>query len=157
MNFPKPCMGKKDATPFQIQYGRSRFPIRHKRADGTFGCRGCGGDIPKGRRTWCSSACIEKHEPRAVLEAVRKRDKGVCQKCSFDIKAARNEWNALRPSRNWWTPEYSAWLREEPKEEYDHIIPFSEGGLTVLENMRTLCHNCHVQVTTEWRRSKKPR
>lgn len=138
---------------FQIQYGRSRFPIRQKRDDGTFGCRGCGSDIPKGRQTWCSSACVEKHEPRSVLEAVRKRDKGVCQRCSFDLSAARKEWRLRKPDS--YGHEYRTWLREEPQEEYDHIIPFSEGGLTVLENMRTLCHKCHVQVTTEWRRSKK--
>jgi 5-methylcytosine-specific restriction endonuclease McrA len=41
-------------------------------------------------------------------------------------------------------PDWRAWRRAKPKKpEYDHIVPFSEGGLTVLENMRTLCRPCH--------------
>ena len=34
-----------------------------------------------------------------------------------------------RAWRDWW--------------EMDHIVPYSEGGLTVLENVRTLCVICH--------------
>lgn len=63
---------------------------------------------------------------------VRQRDKHVCQSCKLDIKATMS-------------------LREE----YDHIIPFSEGGLTVLENMRTLCSPCHNQRTREWKKAKR--
>jgi len=32
--------------------------------------------------------------------------------------------------------------------EYDHIIPFSEGGLTEVENGQPLCVNCHQRKTT---------
>jgi hypothetical protein len=32
--------------------------------------------------------------------------------------------------------------------EYDHIIPFSEGGLTEVENGQPLCVNCHKRKTT---------
>ena len=35
--------------------------------------------------------------------------------------------------------------------EMDHIIPFSEGGLTVIENVRTLCALCHKKRTQQWR------
>ncbi len=46
--------------------------------------------------------------------------------------------------RDWW--------------EMDHIIPFSEGGLTVIENVRTLCIICHKHRTKTWHksRSKQP-
>lgn len=33
-------------------------------------------------------------------------------------------------------------------------VPFSEGGPTTLENMRTLCRPCHVEVTAMWRKAK---
>lgn len=43
--------------------------------------------------------------------------------------------------RNWW--------------EMDHIIPYSEGGLTVLENVRTLCVVCHKKRTKKWHKDRK--
>lgn len=42
--------------------------------------------------------------------------------------------------RHWW--------------DMDHIIPYSEGGLTILENVRTLCCPCHKKRTAEWRRNR---
>lgn len=87
-------------------------------------CRGCHQPVPKGRQTWCSNACYDRFCPRRVLFYVRQRDKHVCQICGERVTG---------------------------REEYDHIIPFSEGGLTVLENMRTLCHPCHVERTKQWR------
>lgn len=44
-------------------------------------------------------------------------------------------------TRDWW--------------EMDHIIPFSEGGLTVLENVRTLCVLCHKKRTKKWHKERK--
>lgn len=44
-------------------------------------------------------------------------------------------------SRDWW--------------EMDHIIPFSEGGLTVLENVRTLCILCHKKRTKKWHKDRR--
>jgi 5-methylcytosine-specific restriction endonuclease McrA len=38
--------------------------------------------------------------------------------------------------------------------EYDHIIPHIEGGLFVAENIRLLCHGCHVKRTSEWRKER---
>lgn len=64
-----------------------RYPARKKRPDGTYGCRGCGGDIPSRRQTWCSDACWEKHNPQLVIGAVRRRDKGLCQMCGCDCAA----------------------------------------------------------------------
>lgn len=161
--------------PFRIIYGRGRFPIRQKRPDGTYGCRGCGGKIGKGRRTWCSSECANRYDPGLVLIAVRARDKGICALCGFDHHKAVKEWRSTEPKkpryedRNIYLPEqdrillteyyrnHNLWLSSRPKNlrpEYDHIVPFSEGGLTVLENMRTLCYSCHKKLTAEWRRKK---
>lgn len=69
-------------------------------------------------------------------------------------------WN--RGVRPWESPEYKKrqeekrmWMVRKPKEEYDHIIPFSEGGLTILENMRTLCSPCHKTRTRLWHAERK--
>lgn len=37
----------------------------------------------------------------------------------------------------------------------DHIIPHSEGGEFVLENLRTLCVPCHKERTKQWHRAKR--
>lgn len=121
---------------FEIKYNRSRFPAQQRREDGTMGCRGCGEPIPKGRHSWCSNPCVERWHPFFVLDAVKKRDKGICQACGFDTAAReKNRFGGMSLVR---------------RPEYDHIKPFSEGGLTVVENMRTLCHPCHREVTKSW-------
>lgn len=144
------------ATRFVIVY-RDRFPIQQRRVDGTWGCRGCGEIIPKGRQTWCSAACSKKYHPTEVRWAVKRRDKDICCQCGFDCAKARRDWENER----WHTKlppdfNYSDWLsRKPPPAEYDHIIPFSEGGLTVLENMRTLCWPCHKKRTKLWHGERK--
>jgi 5-methylcytosine-specific restriction endonuclease McrA len=98
---------------------------------GKFLCRGCKGKVPKGRRTWCSDACYEKHCWFNVTERVWARDKGHCQRCHADLRHA---------------PPYTV--------EFDHIVPLSEGGTNTDDNLRVLCRPCHVIVTAEWRRRK---
>jgi hypothetical protein len=138
----------------KVKYGRGRFPVAPQKGL----CRGCHEPVPKGRKTWCSSACNDKFDPRRVIYFVRQRDKGICQMCGLDTVKATKEWHASRPkdiysSTGWGL--YNAWRRLEPKVNYDHIIPFSEGGLTVLENMRTLCEPCHKERTKQWHKDRK--
>lgn len=143
------------SEPFRIKYDRSRFPVRQLRDDGTYGCRGCGGVIPKGRRAWCSKACADRYDPFRVLIAVRKRDGDVCKICGLDCRKARAHWLRQKPAFYTGDLSYDDWRRKKPPAaEYDHVKPFSEGGLTVLENMRTLCAPCHRAVTAAWRRNK---
>jgi 5-methylcytosine-specific restriction endonuclease McrA len=52
---------------------------------------------------------------------------------------------------------HRAWRKARPRIEYDHIIPFSEGGLTLVENMRVLCRKCHKSRTALWRAEKAAR
>ena len=132
-------------------YGPGRFPaLRGKKL-----CRGCGGPITeKYRRTWCSAACKERFDPPEVKWAVQRRDKYVCQGCGLDIAKAIEEWRAVFHSLPMLSPEWRQQSHRKPAVEYHHVVPFSEGGLTTPDNVRTLCHSCHVKVTAEWRRQK---
>lgn len=130
---------------FKIKYNKHRHPIQQKRADGVLGCRGCGGKVPKGRKTWCSRLCYTTYDPKMVLMAVKRRDKGICTACGFNCAQAKREWRNLYGRRKMLKP---------PIAEYDHIIPFSEGGLTVAENLRTLCNPCHKARTRVWVQEK---
>jgi predicted nucleic acid-binding Zn ribbon protein len=56
---------------YKIIYDKARFPKKQRRLDGTYGCRGCGKDIPKGRESWCSSECYNLYEPSRVINAVK--------------------------------------------------------------------------------------
>lgn len=138
---------------FQIKYSRGRHPVQQRREDGTWGCRGCGGEIPKGRQTWCSKACLKTWHPTFVLIEVRKRDHDVCSMCSFDMRKAKEEYYAILRRR--WDGEDLPAPEKPHKPNYDHIKPFSEGGLTVLENIRTLCEPCHKKRTKEWHGERK--
>lgn len=138
-------------------YSRHRFPMQV--APGT--CRGCHGKIIAPRRkTWCSHECKKRYDPYWVRRAVIERDKHICQICGMDIHAAYLAWRRARPvnAAPWHgSAEWVSWCKARPYEEYDHIVPFCEGGATVLENMRTLCGACHKKRTAEWRaqRAKK--
>ena len=131
-------------------YGKGRFPKQMAKRL----CRGCHKPVPSNRQSWCSDECYQKWEPRNVKAAVRSRDKGVCQRCGVDTRAAVREWYKREPDRYEDFPSHRNWCRERPTVEYDHIIPFCEGGLTVLENIRTLCVPCHRIVTAEFHKRR---
>lgn len=135
-------------------YTKHRFPKQI--APGT--CKGCHRPVTAPRRkTWCSDACKKLYDPYWVKKAVIARDKHICQLCGADIAKAKREWRKARPSGAFTSDEWREWYKGRPatKEEYDHIVPFCEGGPTVLENMRTLCESCHKRRTAEWRKAKK--
>jgi 5-methylcytosine-specific restriction endonuclease McrA len=137
--WPRAC-GCAGENPLPIVYGRSRYPFRPRKSRQ---CLGCGAPVPPRRKTWCCNPCFGRFEPASVLQKVKERDKEVCAVCGYCRLTAWRNWN------------------EDPKlhaapaaMEYDHIVPFSEGGLTVLENMRTLCRQCHKKRTAAWRRER---
>ena len=57
-----------------------------KRARGQ--CRWCGQPVPKGRRSWCSQACVDEYLLRADAGRARalvfQRDRGLCALCGLD-------------------------------------------------------------------------
>lgn len=110
-------------------------------------CRYCGKEVPPGRKTFCGgrratfvyrvgtylvpgSGCVHEHcirsQPDYARHCVWARDLGKCALCGkvSSHRNAGNEWQA------------------------DHIVPVIEGGGSCgLDNLRTLCTDCHQQET----------
>lgn len=123
-------------------------------------CRRCSEEVPRGRRTFCSEACIHEWKLRTDAAYLRqetfKRDLGVCAVCALDTKTERS-----RDERQSWHRRCSGtghlW-------QADHIKPVIEGGGECgLENIRTLCTACHRAETAalakrraQARRESKP-
>ena len=121
-------------------------------------CRWCTTEIPKGRRTFCSDACVHnwklRTNPGYLREKVFARDHGVCAEFGADTVALRRDMRKL---------DYAArrqflklWkLREGSRKslwDADHIVPVAEGGGQCdLTNMRTLCLLCHRGATAALR------
>ena len=135
-------------------YDKSRYP---KKVQKGF-CRGCGDPVGKGRSSWCSSICYARHEPSIVKRRTFERDKGICQICGLDLIKAKKDWQQKLDDNPWGKIGWDAFCKikkEKPKVNFDHVIPFSEGGATVIENMRTLCEPCHKARTKQWHKDRK--
>lgn len=156
-----------------------RYPPKRKASNGKMLCRGCGNPVPKGRRTWCSAECYNTLCPSEVIRQVKDRDKGICCMCGcntikLELKAifARRlgrlrGWLSNRyRNKPWRINETNLWRKANDFRsrmiklgfhrsgswwQADHIIPFSHGGPTTLENLRTLCVPCHKDVTRKMR------
>ena len=138
------------ADPKQLPRGPSGRPQ----------CRRCQLEIPKGsgRRTFCSDACVTewkiRTQPEFAAERVHTRDKGVCTACARDCDALYRKIRVTKWARRkqrmaeLGLPAYL--LRRKRYWEVDHIQAVVEGGGSCgLENLRTLCWECHRQVTRE--------
>jgi 5-methylcytosine-specific restriction protein A len=135
-------------TPSSLTRGPSGRPL----------CRWCTTEVPKGRRTFCSDACVHdwklRTNPGYLREKVFARDHGVCAECGADTVALRRDMRKL---------DYAArrqflklWkLREGSRKslwDADHSVPVAEGGGQCdLTNMRTLCLLCHRGATAALR------
>jgi 5-methylcytosine-specific restriction endonuclease McrA len=121
-------------------------------------CRRCSVEIPRGsgRRTFCSEECVVewkiRTQPEFAAERVRARDKGVCVVCTRDCEALHRKVRVTKWARRkrrmaeLGLPEYL--LRRRRYWEVDHIKPVVEGGGSCgLENLRTLCWECHKLAT----------
>jgi len=105
-------------------------------------CRRCSGQVPAGRFTFCSEACVHawklRTDPGYLRERVFARDYGVCAVCGTDTEALRKhkrklDYGARRVFEREWGSRRHLW-------DADHIVPVAEGGGECdLANMRTLC------------------
>jgi 5-methylcytosine-specific restriction endonuclease McrA len=90
-----------------------------------------------------------------VRREVKKRDKGICRLCGFNVVKAHREWTRSKPPASDRAAR-KAWRAARPKWEADHIVPVADGGGECgLENYRLLCRPCHVQVTLTWRAQRR--
>jgi 5-methylcytosine-specific restriction protein A len=134
-------------------------------------CRWCRVEIPKGRHSWCSVVCVQRFlrvsQWATLAEYVIARD-GACRKCGCEhpgwnrsrslarkeFHAARHGWveNRLAVKDRGYVVEFhvlAEWW------EVDHIVPVKDGGTDDPENLRLLCHGCHVAAGIEQRRTRK--
>jgi 5-methylcytosine-specific restriction endonuclease McrA len=123
-------------------------------------CRWCKGTVARPRRTFCSDACVHEWKIRSspwyVRREVKKRDKGICRLCGFNVVKAHREWTRGKPPASD-RGARKAWRAARPRWEADHIIPVADGGGECgLDNYRLLCRPCHVRVTLAWRALRAP-
>lgn len=108
------------------------------RYKGIGSCVWCGKDLSGRQTRWCSPACsmdwARNHMWTEARKASRRRDKYACLECGVtegDHNAERRGWQA---------------------HEVDHVVrAFGKHTTTScihhLDNLRTLCHPCHVAKT----------
>jgi 5-methylcytosine-specific restriction endonuclease McrA len=144
-------------------------------------CRWCGVEVPKGRRSFCSDACVHEHklrsDPGYLREQVFQRDFGVCALCATDCDKAYRVFKALLKKAGLKPAQFPRKVERDPgrygaldmfRQQFpwfkpsvspwaaDHIVPVVEGGGECgIENIRTLCLGCHAEVTRELRRRLK--
>ena len=118
-------------------------------------CRWCRGPVQPPRRTFCGDSCVHEWKIRSspwyVRRQIKKRDKGICQLCGFNVIKAHREWTRSKPPAGDRAAR-KAWRLARPRWEADHRIPVADGGGECgLDNYRLLCRACHLSVTLAWR------
>ena len=138
--------------------------IAHGIADGQ--CAWCGEALPARRRTWCSDRCANtfwnNHWWSLARRAAKRRDKYRCKRCGKE--------RPKRPTRLRFASEASykramtTWRKERKVErlEVNHIEPCVGQHRTLscmhhLENLETLCVECHKAHTSALPRPKRNR
>ena len=133
---------------------------RFDRVLGGWICRNCGKVVPKGRRSWCNSACEQeagiKAWPAMARRLVFKRDHGICARCRIDAGALDE---AVQSLSRYLSPTYRAFLRENGlrfdrshwEAHHKHAV-IEGGGECGLDGYETLCWRCHPTETGQLRR-----
>ncbi len=128
-------------------------------------CRYCNKSVHPPRRTICSPECVHELKLRTSNRYLRlcvyKRDKGICKICMDDTKIIAKK--ALELKKNNLITELETFLKSKNISlkrkiwkskcggglwDADHIIQVKDGGGQCgLDNIRTLCIDCH-KITT---------
>jgi 5-methylcytosine-specific restriction protein A len=143
----------------------TRYRRQHNRQKGE--CTWCGGPVPKGRRTWCSDACVEQYRDlydwQYVRRKVEKRDRGICVACGCDTVRLRSicksVWYREGPETcrhlcDWFSQLGHHDVLTRDQWEADHIVERCRGGGNELSNLRTLCLECHKAETARLARER---
>jgi 5-methylcytosine-specific restriction enzyme A len=127
-------------------------------------CRWCSLEVPPRRFTFCSDWCVHewrlRTDPSYLRDQVFLRDRGVCALCKADTRAAFLQLKKARGIRR--QELLASWglkiLKRKTLWDADHIVPVAEGGGECdLDNLRTLCLNCHRQQTVQLRQRLRSR
>ena len=146
------------STRRTMRGGRVVAATLPKSAGGRTLCRWCALEVPKKRRTFCSDDCVHqwrlRSSPAYLRDAVLKRDRGICSRCTVDTLAAHRMLRRSRGARR--LQLLAIWglksLQRKSLWDADHILPVAEGGGECdLDNLRTLCVHCHRLATAELR------
>lgn len=121
-------------------------------------CRWCALEVPRRRRTFCSSWCVHewrlRSNPGYLREQVFLRDRGVCALCGSNATSAFLKLKCARGANRrallmYWGLKK---LSRRTLWDADHVLPVTEGGGECdLENIRTLCLRCHRKATQDLR------
>ncbi len=130
------------------------------------------------KRVYCSRKCLFSSSTYKAIISQRKMGKTISEevkeKLSLAFRGSKSSlWmggRGLIAKNLRQHPEYIQWRRKVVKrDEYkcvecgskinlqaDHIIPVVENPKLIfnVDNGRTLCRDCHIQITNEWRKSK---
>lgn len=155
-----------------MQFRYKLHPVRN--AAGERQCRWCGGQIPRGRRSWCSAECVNEYQmqawPMMRRQLVFWRDKGICAQCGVDTEAMRGIFKEIEKGLPYCPPEArlrsvrhldwadrlglirmlesAGWGKVSRSWwEADHILEQVRGGAHALDNLQTLCLPCHKRKT----------
>lgn len=147
-----------------------KFRKLHARQPGQ--CTWCGKPVGKGRRTWCSAACVEafrdQYDWQACRRKVGKRDHGVCARCGADTQKQYRIMSWLRRAHELSSHEIRevAAVLGVPVHyrafwEAHHREARHEGGGHNLDNIETVCIECHKAETAaqrkRWAEAKRVR
>ena len=159
--------------PF-LQKHRSTWRGPHGRR----ACRMCGQEVPAGRTSWCSEACVrawkEISTSSGLRRAVVERDRGRCNYCGTDCRRVErmcirslgridrwaaglfvavmesSGWRGLFRPRVWMTVDgpVKGW-DVITAWHADHVVAVAAGGgATGRANAQTLCLRCHHERTS---------
>jgi 5-methylcytosine-specific restriction endonuclease McrA len=133
------------------QRGDYPLPALKRGQDGRYLCRWCEGPVPKGKRYWCSNACVLEYRMRAdwgfIRDQIIERDRV----CRADTGFTARQGYALRAAG---IEVWGSFNVVEVRWEVDHILPVIEGGTDDPSNLRLLCIRCHHEHTARWRRAR---
>ena len=102
----------------------------------------------------CTEEVWIRTNPGIARYHVEKRDHGICARCGCDTTKLdrilmRTHWKVRKSA------EILMGFTGEALWEMDHIKSVEEGGgMCGLDNLRTLCRPCHVEVTAQSRKDK---
>ncbi|MDP2158108.1 MAG: HNH endonuclease signature motif containing protein, partial [Nitrospirota bacterium] len=113
-------------APLFVEPGRCQWCSKPLTGRAKFYCRPSP-DSPYSNASECAVLFLNWWSSRpAYVRAAFIRDSFTCQNCG------------IRPMQ-----QERPWLPDLSRLECDHRIPLSKGGETVMDNLQTLCDECH--------------